>query len=278
MTAYKREDLRRVILCDVSEQCDEALIHELCTQFGPVRDIVWPTATAAALGGVAQRQSYCFVDFASSEDAQYCFEALYRTPVKLFGKELKVRYAGTELAKRDSATAAVAAAAGNPVLAGGGYGRSSGGASSGLHEVGAKVLVRNLDVRLTEFDLTTFFAQFGAFAVPPRMIRDSVGGFRGIAIFSYKDFASSDKLIAEMDQRVFRDRVISVQYAELEDNSGRLHGTPEERANAELVRQEEAKYLAKLAQEMAALQRDQRQQRQQNTSWSDPVNLYGRYP
>lgn len=272
MTTYKREDLRRVTLADLSEQCDESLLHELCAQFGEVRNIVWPTSAAVTLGGVAQRQSYCFVDFASSEDAQYCFEALYRTPLKLHGKELRVRYVGTELAQKEAAAAAAAATAG-------GYGSvptagGRGGASSGLHEVGAKVIVRNIDIKATEYDLTTFFSQYGAFAAPPRMMRDSIGNFRGTAIFSFRDFAASDRLVDRMDQRVYHDRVISVQYAELEDNSGRLHGGPEERASADLVRAEEAKYLAKLAREMAGVQQDQRRERAQNTSWADQVNVY----
>lgn len=256
---FKREDLRRVIFSELSEQCDESIIHELCVQFGPIRNLVWPTVTN--LSGVPQRQTFCFVDFVCSEDALYCYEALSRSVVKLFEKELRVGHASTDLVNREQGAL------------GGAGGRL---AVHGLHEVGAKVVVRNVDLTVTEYELTTFFEQFGAFAAPPRMSRDMIGNFRGTVILSYKDFASSDKLVAEMNQRVYRDRLLTVQYAEMEDGSGGLHGTPEERINAQIIREEEAKYLQKVALETAGAQRDQRRQRTQNTAWAEPVDLYRR--
>lgn len=256
MATFKREDLRRVLFSDLSEQCDEELIHELCVQFGPITKITWPVVTN--ISGMPQRKSYCFVDFLNPEDAKYCFEALYRSQVKLFEKEIRVSHASTELGQREIGARTSAAH----------------GAIIGLHEVGAKVIVRNVDITATEFDLTRFFEQFGPFAVPPRMMRDFSGNFRGTVIFSYKDFSSSDKVIAQMDQRVYRDRVITVQYAELEDGSGRLHGSPEERANASIIREEEKKYLAKLSQENAEARKDRQQQRTQNTSWAEGVDVY----
>lgn len=49
-----------------------------------------------------------------------------------------------------------------------------------------------------------------------------------------------------MHNKIFRDRIISVQYAELEDGSGKLHGSEEERQNAILIQEEARKYAAKV--------------------------------
>ncbi|EPY22081.1 splicing factor 3B subunit 4 [Strigomonas culicis] len=249
MTSYKREDLRRVVLSDLSEQCNEVIIHELCTQFGPVNAIVWPSVLTAT--GESQRQSSCFVDYLSSEDAKYCYEALQHTSVKLFGRIVRVAHASSELALREAGVKA-------PRI------------TVSLHEIGAKVLVRNVDRTATEFDLTQFFEQFGPFAVPPRMKRDKLGNFRGTVILSYKDFASSDKLVEEMNGKVFRDRELEVQYAEMEDGSGRLHGSEEERRNAGLIQAEEQRYKEHLSQQVEEAQRQQRTARAQNTSWAQP--------
>ncbi|CCW67452.1 unnamed protein product [Phytomonas sp. Hart1] len=251
MSMYKREDLRRVIFSGLSEQCDEGIIHELCVEFGPVMNITWPTVRT--MNGMAQRQSYCFVDFKCPEDAKYCYEALDLSQIKLFNKEIKVSHASTMLTKGETG------------------GRKW---TYGLHEVGALVVVRNVDTSALEFDITTFFEQFGHFAAPPRMMRDAVGSFRGTVILSYKTFEASDKVIAEMNQRIFRDRIINVQYAEMSDGSRRLHGTPEERANAELIRAEEQKYLKKLSQDTAEVRKKAYQARAQNTTWADDINIY----
>ncbi|CCW59563.1 unnamed protein product [Phytomonas sp. EM1] len=251
MATYKREDLRRVVFNGLSEQCDEGIIHELCVQFGPVVNITWPTVRT--MNGMAQRQNYCFVDFRCPEDAKYCYDALNLARVKLFNKEIKVSHASTTLTKSEAG------------------GRRW---TYGLHEVGAMVAVRNVDPNALEFDITSFFEQFGPFAAPPRMMRDAMGNFRGTVILSYQTFEASDKVIAEMNQRVFRDRIISVQYAEMSDGSRRLHGTPEERANAELIRAEEKKYLEKLSQDTAEIRKKANQARAQNTMWADNINVY----
>lgn len=256
MAVFKREDLNRVLFSDLSEQCDESLIHELCTQFGPVARVKWPSTTTN-ISGTSQRTNYCFVDFYCPEDAKYCFEALYRSHVKLFDKEVRVSHASTEIAQREAG------------------GRSGGrGAVQGLHEIGAKIIIRNVDKTATEYEIATFFEQFGSLAVPPRMLRDYAGNFRGIVILSYRDFTSSDRAVREMHEKVYRDRVISVQYAEMEDGSGRLHGSAEERANARLIKAEERKYQEKIARETTEARQHQQHNRVNQTSWADNVDVY----
>lgn len=258
MTTYKREDLRRVSFSNLDEHCDEDLLYELCLQFGPIRNISWPTEVN--LTGVPQRASRCYVDFHNIEDAKYCYEALYRARVKLFNKELRVYHASVD----------IDAPAGAPNSGPGAH------AVVGLHEVGAKVVVRNVDFNVTEFDVTRFFESFGAFAAPPRMLRDAVGNFRGTVVLSYKTFEASDRVIRNMDQKVYRDRVIAVHYAMMEDGSGRLHGTKEERANAVLIREEEKRYKEMVAKELAHVRQEKQQSRAQDASWAENVNVYNR--
>jgi RNA recognition motif-containing protein len=250
MATYKREDLRRVGFSNLDEHCDEDIIYELCLQFGPIRNISWPTEVN--LTGVPQRASRCYVDFHNAEDAKYCYEALYRSRVKLYNKEVRVHHASVESDVANTHTVV------------------------GLHEVGAKVVVRNVDYRVTEFDVTRFFSSFGAFAAPPRMLRDSVGNFRGTVVLSYKTFEASDRVIRDMNQKMFRDRVISVHYAQMEDGSGRLHGSKEERANAVLIREEERRYREMIAKETAHMRQEKQQTRAQDASWAEKVNVYNR--
>eukprot|EP00796_Vickermania_ingenoplastis_P000890 gene890-519_t len=254
MTAavYQREDFHRVIFQDLPERCDEALLHELALQFGPVQRLVWPTEQT--LSGAAQRKTKCFVYFEHPEDAKYCYQVLAGARLRLFDRPVKVLHVSAEVYQREKS--------GPERL------QNAAAGSRGLHEVGAKVVVRNINHLATEFDITSFFQQFGAFAAPPRMLKNREGNFRGVAILSYKDFAFSDRVIRDMHGRVFKDRVITVEYAELEDGSGRLHGSPEERETAALIHEEERKYLAKLE---SALQDDYRQQQHTNsTAWADP--------
>ncbi|KAG8341305.1 putative RNA recognition motif (a k a RRM RBD or RNP domain) [Trypanosoma vivax] len=256
MSLFKREDLRRVFFSDLSEHCNEDLIHELCVQFGPVANITWPTTNN--LGG-AQQMTFCFVDFYSAEDAKYCYEALYRSNMKLFNKTVRVSHASTEMELKESGARV--------------HSRRDVHA---LHEIGAKVVVRGVDPTVTEFELTSFFSQFGRFAVPPRMLRDFEGNFRGTVILSYDDFASSDRVIEEMHQKVYRDRPISVSYAELLDGSGRLHGSEEERANAALFREEARKHAERIAREQQEHERERARRRQQNVAWASGIDPYGR--
>lgn len=281
MQEYRREDLCRVVINDLSERCNEAVLYELALQFGPVRRIVWPTEQT--LSGVPQRASFCFVDFMHPEDAKYAYQVISRSMIKLMDREIHISHLSAELSQREreffaasgghassSSSSAVAAALGES----GGRIKSISHASRGLHEVGAKVLVKNVDLNATEYDIQSFFEQYGAFAAPPRMFRNRNGKFRGVVILSYKDFSFSDRLIREMHEKVYRDRIITIEYAQLEDGSGRLHGNEQERANAVLIQEEERKYMEKIERELS-LSQDRRQQ-QQNTSWASSTYKTGK--
>lgn len=106
------------------------------------------------------------------------------------------------------------------------------GGSTTMDDIGAKLLVENLDKKLTTQELSTFFQQFGPFAAPVKLITDQDGFSKGKCIVSYKDFDTSDSVLDQTEGMVFSNRVLKIQYAQLEDGSGRRHGSPEERANA----------------------------------------------
>jgi hypothetical protein len=95
-------------------------------------------------------------------------------------------------------------------------------------------------------------------------------------VLSYKTFEASDRVIRDMNQKMFRDRVISVHYAQMEDGSGRLHGSKEERANAVLIREEERRYREMIAKETAHMRQEKQQTRAQDASWAEKVNVYNR--
>ncbi|KAH9599106.1 RNA recognition motif domain [Trypanosoma melophagium] len=259
MSTFKREDLCRVFFSDLSEQCDEDLIYELCTQFGPVANITWPM-TGNLGGGGARHMTFCFVDFRNAEDAKYCYEALHRSRVKMFGKEVRVSHASSDLPARES----------------GGRPAHNRHAVHELHEIGAKVVVRGVDPAVTEYELRAFFEQFGKFAVPPRMLRDFDGNFRGTVVLSYDDFAASDRVIDEMHQKIYRDRPIAVQYAEMADGSGRRHGGAEERANAAVFREEARRHAERIAEERAAAERQRARKRQENVAWAAGIDVHAR--
>ena len=130
-----------------------------------------------------------------------------------------------------------------------------GGSSAGIgmFEVGAKLLVENLDKRITQQELTRFFQQFGPFAAPVNLITDIDGFSKGKCVLSYQDFDTSDKVLDEMEGRVFSDRILRIRYAQMEDGSGRLHGSPEERANAKKFHSAAARYNAAISNAKAAI-------------------------
>lgn len=260
MSEYQREDLRRLVINNLSIGCNEAIVYELVLHFGPVHRIVWPSEQS--LSGEAQRKTYCFVDFFYAEDAKYCYQMLSRSGVKLLNEEIRVSHLSAELKEREQGVGP------------GGQGSSLARRPIGLHEIGAKVIVKGIDSQATEFEIQTYFERFGSFAVPPRLQRTATGKFRGIAILSYKDFAYSDKAIELAHDKVFKNRIISVQYAELEDGSGRLHGSEEEREKAAFIQEEERKYQALLDEKNREAEK---QNRRENTSWADPFHASRQY-
>ena len=245
-----RENPSRVFIGNLAEGVQEAVIYELCIQFGPIINLVWPRGRrediAAPATGPANTRDYCFVDFAAVEDAKYFSECLQKTRIKLFGQELRTSMTlektgqdGTGLTKYYD-----------------------------LYEIGAKVVVLGLDPTLTEFEISQYFEKFGPMAVPPRMIRDGEGNFVGRCILSFRSFHTSDLVIRETHQRVFRDRIIAVDYALKEDGSGEKHGSSEERENALLIQQEEERHQQKVDQYKAEYNATLKQQQKSDTSWA----------
>jgi len=229
----------RIHVDNIPEKADEALMWELGSQFGPVKKVSWPREMRHA---EKRAKQFCFIDFFAAEDAQYFFDCLRSTKIRLYGAEIQV-----SLADRTE-------------------GRNL--QSINLHEIGAKLVVNGLDPSATEFDITTYFERFGPLAVPPKMSRDPSGVFVGRCFLSFRSFDVSDKVIEETNRRIFRDRIISVEYAEKDDGSGEKHGDAKERENAALIREEEARYQKTLDQAQRSVASNVANREASDTSWA----------
>ncbi len=245
-----RENPSRVCIRNLAEGVTEALIYELCIQFAPIAHLVWlrnQRDDSAITGGRAPSiRDYCFVDFTSVEDAKYFTECLLKARVKLFGQELR------------------------PSMTLDKTGQDGAGLTKyyDLYEIGAKVVILGLDPSLTEFEISNYFEKFGQMAVPPRMIRDGEGNFVGRCILSFRSFQTADLVIRETHQRVFRDRILAVDYALKEDGSGEKHGTEEERRSAQIIQQEEERHRQRVEQSQAEHNAAVKQQQRSDTSWA----------
>eukprot|EP00672_Neobodo_designis_P017251 CAMPEP_0174850780 /NCGR_PEP_ID=MMETSP1114-20130205/21136_1 /TAXON_ID=312471 /ORGANISM="Neobodo designis, Strain CCAP 1951/1" /LENGTH=223 /DNA_ID=CAMNT_0016085267 /DNA_START=56 /DNA_END=724 /DNA_ORIENTATION=+ len=190
-----RNDRSTVYVGALSADVDEDLLFELAVQFGPVRRLVMPKDR---LTGV--REDFAFVEYATPADAQYFAEVAANSVIELFGKRIRVSYKGDDQLAADA-----------------------------LLEIGAKLCVRNVDPAVDESAIADHFKQFGNFAVPPRLLRNEHGLSRGVAFISYDSFEASDAALAATNNSWLFNRVITVDYADKPDGSGK-HGSEEERA------------------------------------------------
>lgn len=238
---------RRLTFLDMSPECKMDVLHELCSQFGRVEDVFIPRAQR---DGGDDDKIRCYVTFAAVEDAKYCFEALHRARVKLYNRDVRVLH-DIPMSKESG-------------LADGAKRKRV----VDLHEVGAKLYIKGVNSDVSAYDITSFFEKFGPLAVPIRMITDKDGNFKGKIMVSYRDFETSDRVMQEMHRAVLFDRMITVEYAELDDGSGERHGNDTERQNAVLLREERRKYDEQVAAEQHAHNQRVREQALSNTSWA----------
>lgn len=242
---------RRLTFVDLSPDCKVDVLWELCSQFGDVEEVFVPRGDRRQLeAGDTVR---CFVTFAAVEDAKYCYEALHRARVKLYGRELRIFHdvpSGSDTFTPDGTKR-------RRVI--------------DLHEVGAKLFIKGISTDASLYDITTFFEKFGPLAVPVRMLTDKEGNFKGNIVVSYKDFETSDRVLAEMHRAVLFDRMIAVEYAELDDGSGERHGSERERQNAVLLREERRRYDEQLEQQQRAHTQRLREQTLASTTWASSV-------
>jgi hypothetical protein len=240
----------RVAFSRLPEECrvNPGLIYELCMQFAPVDHLflVRPEEDDPADGIKMQ------VVFTCLEDAKYVAAVLGDSQVTLFGKEIRVRH--------DLAIASAAP-------------------RFDYSEVGAKLFIRGLHPSTTLEEILELCCpksgEFGELAVPPKLLRDSNGNFRGSCILSYKDFESSDKVLQQLNRQVFKDHILAVEYAEMEDGSGRRHGDELERRNAAKIIAE-AKVIDERRKKSIALHQQRvREEQRANTTWAsrDPYAM-----
>ena len=207
----QRNERASLRITNLTPEVDEDLLWELCIQFGPVVSVHMPKDKQSG-----QKFDYAFVEFKNAADAEYMTEALTMTPIKLYNKTIEVQISA-ELKKQFALK----------------RGREEDEQDvsrfkTQVFEIGAKIVVRNLDKSTTADDLTHLFGQFGKFAHAPRMIRNDQGEFRGAAIISYDSFEASDAAIAAMNNNAFKGRTMHIEYADRPDGRGK-HGSVEER-------------------------------------------------
>lgn len=185
---------------DLPTELTKDILWELAIQFGPVVSIALRPEGDTAL-----------VQWKDQASMEYAFEALSMAEknIKLFGKGLRVARIEPR-AKRER---------GDDIELGTG---------AQFFEIGAKLMVRNVDVSTTAEQISAVFSQYGAFARNPRMLTNEAGDFRGAVVLSYTDFDFSDKALAAMNNNSFNGRTLHIQYSMKTDGSG-PHGDQQER-------------------------------------------------
>jgi splicing factor 3B subunit 4 len=243
--SYLRNDRCTVYMGNLPSEADEDLMFELAIQFGPVQRLTLPKDRLTGI-----REDYCFIEYATPADAKYCNDVLTSSPIDLCGKRIRVSYKGDDALVADA-----------------------------LLEIGAKLCVRNVDQAVDEVALMEHFKQFGNFAVPPKLLRDENGLSRGVAFISYESFESSDAALAATNNSWLFNRIISVDYADKPDGSGK-HGSIEERrlyADATArVEADNAVFAGKAATTTATTKAEPGafQQYEEAPSWAQGLNPY----
>eukprot|EP00758_Cryptobia_borreli_P007870 Tbor_TRINITY_DN5337_c0_g1::TRINITY_DN5337_c0_g1_i1::g.4205::m.4205/K12831/SF3B4, SAP49; splicing factor 3B subunit 4 len=251
---YNRNELACLVVSNLDNmRVDEEMIYELFLQFGRIHSVHWGASEDSYSGylqrasrnpksvdvdGAAamtmkdrqdrnegeKRASYCYVEYKLGADALYAYKVLRDSRVKLFGKEIRATF------KKDIQTSiekGIDVHDPDCLLS----------SSTRLCDTGARLYVYNLPHSVTEAELTSFFGEVGKLSEPVRLITDADGHSKGKAILCFRTFDDSDEVLDKMEGETFKDRKIGIQYAEMQDGSGRRHGNPEERIMAKRRRE-----------------------------------------
>eukprot|EP00127_Corallochytrium_limacisporum_P005929 Clim_evm6s215 gene=Clim_evmTU6s215 len=192
---------------------DSDLLHELFTQAGPVKEVYIPVDknTDAPAG-------YGFVEMESMLDAQYAIRVL--NMVKLYGKPLTVR-----LSRKG----------------GDNEGPTGGSKGPDPQDVGANLVVRNLDPSVDAKTLYDAFSAFGFLINGPTVLESrkkehTLAGLDKLkkdsdetvhpnhAFLSYDNFASSDAAVAALNGQYLANRPMYVGYARKRNDPTQTHG------------------------------------------------------
>ncbi|ODV66894.1 RNA-binding domain-containing protein [Hyphopichia burtonii NRRL Y-1933] len=199
---------------NLDPQVNEPLLYELFTQFGPIKSINLPKDRL-----LKTHQGFGFVEFRTGKDAEYTLNVL--SGIRLFGKMLNLR-------KNDQSRSGITS---NQKV-----GATTGPTTTSSNDIGAKLFIKNLNPLIDEKYLEDTFSKFGNLVAPPLLVRDDTGNSKKYAFLSYDDFASSDEVIAKMNNSILMNSKISISYAFKEDSNGNKkvrHGDEAERLLAE---------------------------------------------
>lgn len=169
------------------------IIYELFIQLSPVSKIRYPKDKITR-----DYQGYAFVELTKDKDCEYVIKCLNNT-VFLFGRPIKVRKANmvTQDAVEPSTT-------------------------------NAKLFVKNLDESVTIEILNKLFSKFGSMSKKPEIFYLKNGELRCGYIF-YKRFKHADQAILKLNNQIVANKLISVEYAFKDFQTGVKHGDEVER-------------------------------------------------
>lgn len=226
------DDKSTIFLRNLAPDVDDDILFELGTQFGEVVRVTIPINKLTM-----KKEEFGFIEFASPADAQYMRDVIQYSvaPLRLFDRHVTVAYKGdmnnSLLGNNNNNNGMMTSTGGG----GGGGGRNNtmqDAAADALLDIGAKIVVYNLDLKKFSsvpecLDLIRkHFSQFGRLAVPP-----SVQQSTNTAIISFNTFEASDAAVTATDNQFLfgMEKKVRVMYAMREDGRGR-HGSTEERA------------------------------------------------
>lgn len=189
-------------------EVDEDLLWELFTQVGIVSSVFMPRDRIAHT-----HFAYAFVEFESSQDAEYALRVFTASGIKLYGKPLKLNWSAEDKKER--------------------------------LDVGANIFVGNLDPgeKHLKAVLAKAFGSFGTLLFQPKVSYPQPNAdptlsdqnrAAATAVIKYSSFAASDRAIKEMNGQFLTGRRIRVEYAFKAGSSRReRHGSQAERLLAE---------------------------------------------
>ncbi|BFZ55151.1 Spliceosome-associated protein 49 [Savitreella phatthalungensis] len=217
-----RRNQETTIYCgNLDANVREDLLFELMVQAGAVVSVHMPKDKV-----MGTHSGYGFVEFLTRRDAEYATGIL--AGVKLFGRPLKINFAGDK--DRQAVAAATAAAAGNTD-----HTASAAIVSDrvqAVESIGAELFIGGLDPLADERLLVETFSGFGTLLRMPRVVRGE-GDRLGKGFVSYASFDAADAAITAMDRQFLANRPITVGYAFKQGSATEKHGSQAERLLAQ---------------------------------------------
>ncbi|AET41243.1 U2 snRNP complex subunit HSH49 Ecym_7420 [Eremothecium cymbalariae DBVPG len=187
-----QNNLYTIYVGNLDGQVTKEHLYELFVQMGPVYRIRYRKDKITQ-----EYQGFAFVEFYTNSDCEFAIKSLNNS-VSLFGKILKVRRTLENTHY------------GGPLIS------------------GAKLFVKNLDDSVDFQQLQKLFGKFGPLVKQPEIFTLKNGTLKCAYIY-YSTFKHSDEALQKLNKQILANRVISIDYAFKDGNSGDKHGDEIER-------------------------------------------------